>query len=565
MITSEPNRLVSGKLTVPIRRLVAIICLAALSACATQPAGQSPAEASISAADMAVHVKVLASDAFGGRAPGTAGESRTIHYLRDQFRRLGLEPGNGDSYFQKVPLVSSTANPAMTLGIAGPDGRLDLAYQQQMMAWTQRETETVSLDASDLVFVGYGIVAPEYGWNDYAGIDVRGKTVVMLVNDPGFATRDPGLFRGKAMTYYGRWTYKFEEAARQGAAGALIIHEKAAAGYPWDVVSGSWSGEQFELQETNRHMDRCKVEGWVTLDAARRMFQLAGMDLDTLKASAAHSGFHARPMPLQASVTIHSQLHRLESHNVIARIPGREAPTESVLYSAHWDHLGTKPSLPGDHIFNGAVDNATGVAALLELARAFQAQPEPPRRSVVFLAVTAEESGLLGSKWYAEHPVYPLNRTVGGINIDAMLPFSHPHDLEVVGHNLSEMEDYLVAAARRHGRVVRPESAPEKGGYFRSDHFSFAKHGVPMLYAESGTQGGNTVARAHAYTEKRYHTPQDEYDPSVWDLTGATADLRLFYEVGARLANGREWPQWSKTAEFREIREKSRANVSGTE
>jgi Zn-dependent M28 family amino/carboxypeptidase len=428
------------------------------------------------------------------------------------------------------------------------------------MAWTKRLVEHASLRDSPLVFVGYGIVAPEHGWDDYAGLDVAGKTVVMLVNDPGFATQDPDLFNGNAMTYYGRWTYKFDEAARQGAAGALIIHETGAAGYPWDVVTGSWAGPQFDLAGPDQNMSRVVMEGWLRQDAAQALLARAGLSLAQLSQAAARPGFVPVPLDLSVSVAVQNALETSNSRNVIGRLEGAKYPQETVLYMAHWDHLGLDRALEGDQIFNGAVDNATGVAGLLELARVFGAGPRPDR-SVVFLAVTAEESGLLGSQYYAENPVYPLKTTVAGFNMDGMNVHGPTRDVVVIGYGSSELESYLATAAARQGRVTVPEPTPEKGFFYRSDHFNLSKWGVPVLYAKSGIdhlEQGMDYGRRKAweYTALRYHKVADEYDAG-WDLSGALLDLDLVYQIGVELANSRDFPNWLEGNEFRAIRDQS--------
>lgn len=513
----------------------------------------------ISASDLAAKIQAVSADSMEGRAPASVGEERTIAYLRDQFRAIGLEPGNGDSYYQEVPLVSITADPSMQLSVAGKGATHRYRYGSQFMGWTKRVTRRVDVAASPMVFVGYGIVAPEYRWNDYAGLDVRGKAVVILVNDPGFATQDTALFTGNAMTYYGRWTYKYEEAARQGAAAAIIVHETAPAGYPWEVVSGSWSGPQFDLVPPDSNMHRVKVEGWVTHDVAREIFRQAGLSYDSLKVPAATRGFKAVPMGLTASVGIGNTLARSTSHNVLALRRGTTRPDEIVVYTAHWDHLGRDTTLAGDQIYNGALDNGSGTAGLLELAQAFAALDPAPARSVLFLSVTAEEQGLLGSKYYAANPVYPLNHTVADINMDILNWYGPTHDITVVGLGNSELDDYLRAEAEKQGRVLRPNPEPEKGFYFRSDHFELAKRGVPALYTESGIE---SIAHDSAwgreqrdiYTNEHYHKPSDEYDAS-WDLSGAVQDLRLLFRVGYRLANDTVFPKWSPTSPFKALRD----------
>ncbi|MGD8689935.1 MAG: M28 family metallopeptidase, partial [Gammaproteobacteria bacterium] len=507
-------------------------------------------------------IKVLASDDFGGREPATPGEDKSIHYIADQFKAMGLAPGNGDSYFQEVPLVKIAASPDMQLTVDGGGESQSFSYGDQMMAWTKREVTDTGLDGSDMVFVGYGIVAPEYNWNDYADVDVKGKTVVILVNDPGFATQNDKLFNGNAMTYYGRWTYKYEEAARQGAAGAIIIHQTAPAGYPWEVVRNSWTGPQYELTSDNRHMDRAAVEGWVTHDVAESIFKQAGLDLDKLSKQAATPGFHAVHMNLKANLKLHNtELAHSTSHNVIARIKGSKRPDETVFYTAHWDHLGTDPTMKGDQIFNGAADNASGVGGLLELAQAFSKLKPAPARSVVFMATTSEEQGLLGAKYYAEHPIYPLATTVADINMDVLNIWGPTKDMTVIGYGSSELEKYLADATAKQGRTLHAEDHPEKGYYFRADHFEFAKHGVPALYTGAGTEstehGKDWMDKQRAdYTANHYHKPSDEYDPN-WDLRGAVEDLKALFMVGKRLSSEDTWPNWYEGNAFRAIRDET--------
>lgn len=504
------------------------------------------------------NIEILSSDEFEGRQPASIGEAKTIKHLRDQFRQLELEPGNGESWFQAATLVSITADPDMELVVSSEQGASTLVYGQDFMAWTTRVEATSQLQASDLVFVGYGIVAPEYDWNDYAGLDMKGKTAVILVNDPGYASQDPALFKGNAMTYYGRWTYKYEEAARQGAAGALIVHEEGAAGYPWEVVSGSWSGPQFNLSSEDKNMGNVQVEGWITQSVAEALFEQAGQDYQQLKAAALDKASAPVPLALTADIEFSNEVSQSESRNVIARISGSQRPEETIIYTAHWDHIGKREG-DGDQIYNGAVDNATGTAALVELAAAFKALAKPPQRSLVFLAVTAEESGLLGSKHYAENPIYDLADTVAVINMDGGNVLGRTRDVTVVGYGASELDDYLREAAELQGRKLKAEPTPEKGFYYRSDHFNFAKVGVPALYAESGVDfrdrpDGWGLQQQADYTAKRYHKPGDEYDPS-WDLSGMLEDLELYYRIGLRLANSTDFPKWSEDSEFRAARE----------
>jgi Zn-dependent M28 family amino/carboxypeptidase len=518
----------------------------------------------ISAEDFAAHVKVLASDEFGGRAPGSEGEEKTVEYLRSQFQRLGLQPGNGDSYFQTVPMVETTLDvPASTLRLQAGGHDLAARLDDDVVLGTRTAQAHVRVAASPLVFVGYGVVAPEQGWNDYAGIDVHGKTVVILVNDPGFHAGDATLFEGRRMTYYGRWTYKFEEAARQGAAAALIVHDTPGAGYGWDVVRNSWGGPQFDLGPADDPDQRLPAQGWIDGALATRLFAAAGQDFEALRAAAGKRGFHAVPLgDARLDLDLASRIRNSTSRNVIARLPGTTHADEAVVYSAHWDHLGTHPDEPGDNIYNGAIDNATGVAGVLEIAEQFTVRKVPPERSVVFLLVTLEESGLLGSRYYAAHPVVPLAKTVAVINLDAMPVVGPTRDLVVVGLGNSELEDVLRPIAAKQGRELVAESEPEKGQFFRSDHFSFARAGVPALYAKGGIdhlERGRAYGQAQLadYTEHRYHQASDNYDPA-WDLRGVVKDLQALYGVGDALVGSREWPNYRPGTEFRAIRDASR-------
>ena len=507
------------------------------------------------------HTAMLASDEFEGRAPATPGEDKTINYLRDEFQSLGIGPGNGDSYFQSVAVTELTTSSNAFIYMQGSDYEATFNYGDQIMVGTQQQIPYVTVHGSDVVFVGYGIVAPERNWNDYAGIDVADKTVIILVNDPGYATQNPDLFNGNAMTYYGRWTYKFEEAARQGAAAALIVHETGPAGYGWEVVSNSWSGPQIGLEAENLNGDRAEIEGWLTLDSAEALFDGAGLVYHELKAAASEPGFSAVSMAdIKANITIENSVRTSESQNVIAAIPGTARPDETIIYTAHWDHLGVNPTVEGDNIWNGAADNATGTAGLLALAH-LHAQAAPPARTVVFLAVTAEESGLLGSQWYAENPVYPIPKTVANINMDNMNTFGRTHDVMVIGARSSELEDYLEVAASSQGRYLSAEPNPERGLYYRSDHFNFAKVGVPALFAESGKDNiefGREYGEAQAqdYTDNRYHAPSDEYNAN-WDLSGAAEDIMMYFDMAERLIQETSFPEWLPGNEFKGIRDAS--------
>lgn len=509
-------------------------------------------------------VKELSLDSYEGRAPGSAGEEKTVAYLIDRFKKAGLEPGNNGSWTQDVPLVEITAKNVSALSIADKSGKaMSFAYGSEFVVGSYRETPKTKIDQSEMIFVGHGIVAPEKGWNDYEGLDVKGKTVVIMVNDPDFDATDlKGDFGGKAMTYYGRWTYKFEEAARQGAAAALIIHDDAPAAYGWNVVNSSWTGTQFLAQSKDAGASQTAANGWIQKDVAREIFEAAGQDLDKQMAAAKKKGFKAVPLGLKASLSFDNDIARKASKNVVGVLKGAKRPEEYVLYTAHWDHLGRcTAAADGDDICNGAVDNATGTAALVALAEGFK-KAGAPDRSIVFLAVTAEESGLLGSKYYAENPIYPLSQTVGGVNMDAFSMAGPAKNLTVIGKGKSQLDDYLNAAAKAEGRTPEMEPTPEKGFYYRSDHFSFAKLGVPMVYFEGGddlVKGGKEAAKAAAedYEKNRYHAPGDEYDES-WDWSGVMADLRLYYRVGRMLAMTDAWPNWNEGDEFRAIRDKSR-------
>lgn len=517
----------------------------------------------ISEATMKEVTKTLSSDAFEGRAPGSAGEEKTVAYLTEKFKAAGLEPGGKDgSWFQDVPLLEITAKNVSPLRIMADGPGLEFKYGNDFVIGSYRETAKSEISNSDMVFVGYGINAPKKGWNDYAGVDVKGKTVLILINDPDFDSKSlEGDFGGKAMTYYGRWTYKFEEAARQGAAAALIIHDTAPAAYGWNVVQSSWTGTQFLAKSQNKGADQTIGNGWIQNSAAQKIFAAAGVDMTKALAGAKKKGFKAIDLGLKTSLQFDNDLKSKNSKNVIGIIKGAKRPDEYVLYTAHWDHLGRCTPVNGDDICNGAIDNATGTAALVTLAEAFKSQGAPDR-SVVFLAVTAEESGLLGSKYYAENPVYPLAQTAGGVNMDGFSLAGPAKNLTVIGKGKSQLDDFLNAAAKFENRVPSAEPTPEKGFYYRSDHFSFAKLGVPMVYFEGGDDlivGGKEAAAkaAEDYEKNRYHAPADEYNPD-WDWSGVMSDLRLYYRVGRMLAMSKAWPNWMENDEFRAIRDASR-------
>ena len=533
---------------------------ALMAACAASAAPELP---TFSAEQLAGEIKTLASDEFEGRRPATPGEEKTVAFIENAFRTAGLKPGVGDSYRQPVPFVELTTRPDDTFRVAGPDGKsLSLKYGDQAVYWTKRVVPQVSLDASELVFVGYGIVEPAMGWNDYAGVDMKGKTAVILINDPGFETNDATLFKGRAMTYHGRWTYKFEEAARQGAAGAIIVHEEAPAAYPWAVVQNGAARPQLVI-DSSQAEPRVAVEGWMTRDAASEVFAAAGLDFATLKAKAVTRGFKPVPIGLTASTSVRNGIRRATSSNVVGVLPGSKRPGEYVVLTAHWDHLGRALAFSGDAIFNGAVDNATGTAGLLELARAFGTVRPAPERSVVFVAFTGEEYGLLGSEYYADHPTVPLDKVAGGINIDGMSVNGRTNDVVVIGYGSSELEDDLREAAAKQHRVLVQEPTPEKGYYYRSDHFNLAKKGVPMIYAKSGIDSvahGKEwgLAQQADYVSNRYHKPSDEFDPN-WDLGGAVQDLEMYFAISYQLAQQTRFPNWYPGNEFRAIRDRSLA------
>ena len=540
------------------------IALVALAA-PTLVAATTPPPA-ISIDTLKTVTKTLSGDDYGGRKPGTPGETRSIAYIIQRFKAAGLQPGNHGGWTQDVPLVQLTAENVSPLTFTGGAAPLSFDYRKDMVIATYRVTPHIAVKNSDVVFVGYGINAPERGWNDYAGLDVHGKTVVILVNDPDWQTHGTeGLFEGRAMTYYGRWTYKYEEAARQGAAAAIIVHQNEPASYPWGVVQSSWTGPQQEIDAPGDHMDQSLAIGWIQLADAQKLFAAAGKDFTAMEAAAKQKGFKAVPLGLKASVSFDNAVARQTSHNVIGVLPGAARPDETVLFTAHWDHLGHCDAVDGDDICNGARDNASGVAGLVALAEA-EAKQGPAKRSMAFMAVTAEEAGLLGSAWYAAHPVFPLGKTVGGVNMDVLNTDGRAKNFVITGAGKSELEDLVKPLVAAQGRVIEPEAHPEAGGYFRSDHFSFAKLGVPMLDGGSGDDlviGGRAAGEAKAadYRDTKYHKPQDEYDPD-WDWSGAVEDLTIYAELGRELADGDAWPNWYQDAEFRAIRDKSRAGVA---
>lgn len=515
--------------------------------------------------DFIRHVEILSSDAFEGRAPSTPGGEKTVSYIEAEFKQLGLIPAfdNQTSYRQPVALIEQQVVNDPTLTINYKDGSEDaLPYKTESVTWTTRVGNQADLKNSDLVFVGYGVVAPEYGWNDYAGVDMKGKTAVILVNDPGFRDAEGKKFKGNTMTYYGRWTYKYQEAAKQGAAGAIVIHQTKAAGYPWGVVAGSWTGAQYMLDAADGNQGRVAVEGWVTKQAAETIFKKSGLSFDDMVKQAGKQGFKPVPLKGSASISVVNKSKKSTSYNVGGFIKGTENPDQAFIYTGHWDHLGVKPGEKGtDTIYNGAVDNATGIAGILEMAQAFKALPTAPKRSVMFLAVTAEESGLLGSAHYAEYPSFPMSKTVAGINIDAMPPLGATDDVVVIGFGNSEMDDYLRTEASKLNRELVREPTPEKGFFYRSDHFNLAKKGVPMLYCKAGQKvrgksEGDVQKAMTDYLANRYHKPADEVTED-WDYGGIMQDLNMFFRIGETISNSDAWPQWAAGNEFEAIRKAS--------
>ena len=543
-----------------------LIGLCAISACSPttdQPAVDSAALASITTDDLMRHTQRLASDGFEGRAPGTPGEDSTVAYLTSEYQRLGLAPGNPDgSFIQNVEMVGFTATPTAAISAGG--NAIALRFPDDYVAVSRHEQPQIDVVNSDIVFVGYGVVAPEYGWDDYKDVDVRGKTIVMLINDPAIASPndstqlDSAIFRGNAMTYYGRWTYKYEIASEKGAAAAIIVHETGPAGYPYEVVQGSWGRENLDVKRAaGAPYRRVQVESWMTLDKTKELLSAAGFDFDSLKRAALSKDF--RPVALNAKATfrIKNTIRQLQSRNVIAKLEGSDSTLrdEYVVYTAHWDHLGRDTTREGDQIFNGALDNASGVAQMLEIAEAFTQLPEAPKRSILFLAVTAEEKGLLGAKYYAENPLYPLAKTLANINIDGVNQWGRTSDITVIGLGNSTLDDVLHDVATATERNVNADPEPEKGYFYRSDHFEFAKQGVPALYIDSGIEyiGKDSTysqQKREEYVNNDYHKPTDEVKPD-WDLSGAVDDARLLVEVGYRVAQGDTWPAWKPGVEFK--------------
>jgi Zn-dependent M28 family amino/carboxypeptidase len=548
-----------------------LIALAILASCRPQPAPPagsaeavpvpSAALAVIDTGSFMARVRALADDSMLGRGPGSLGEDRTVAYLTAQFQADGLAPGNTDgTYIQKVPLVGITPQGKPSLVFSKGGKSLTLKWHDDFVAWTKHVADLAKIERSDVVFVGYGIEAPEFKWDDYKGIDLTGKTMVVLVNDPPLP--DSTQFGGRAMTYYGRWTYKYEQGMKHKAAAVLIVHENDRAGYPFAVVQGK-TGEQFDLVTPDKNMSRSDIEGWITRDQAVALADLAGQNFDSLKAHASTRDFKPVPLGVTATVTIKNTLRTVDSRNVVAKLEGSDPALkdEYIVYSAHWDHFGVGLPIKGDTIYNGAYDNATGTAGLLLLAKAFKAMPTPPKRSILFLSVTAEEQGLLGSQYYSVTPLYPLNKTLANINMDEINKWGLTKDLTVIGLGASELDEYAEQAAKEQGRVLRPDPAPENGSYYRSDHFNFAKQGVPALNPGSGVDfvgkpAGWGLAQDQTYIDNDYHKPSDEIKPD-WDLSGGAEDLKLYLTIGYRVAQAAKFPEWRVGNEFRAIREAS--------
>jgi Zn-dependent M28 family amino/carboxypeptidase len=551
-----------------LRRTLPALFVFFLGSCSQDPSAQlKPALDTINADSLLSEIKTLSSDDFEGRKPGSEGERKTIAYMEKEFRDTGLKPGNPDgTYLQKVPLAGIASKPEAEFSVRGKKLKADL--KKDYIVFSPRYTPRVDVKNSDVVFVGYGVVAPEYGWDDFKNVDVRGKTIVMLVNDPQIpdpkdpSKLDDSMFKGRAMTYYGRWTYKYEIASQKGAAAAIIVHETGPAGYPFDVVVGSWSGENFGIVRPDNNMSRVPVEGWMTYAKVSDLCRMAGLDLAALKQSALKKDFKPVALPgAKASFRIENTLRQIDSHNVVAKLEGSDPARrdEYVIYTAHWDHLGRDTSLQGDQIFNGAADNASGSAGLIEIARAYTKLRTPPKRSILFLSVTAEEQGLLGAEYYAENPLYPLNKTLADINMDGLNTWGRTKDMILVGQGNSTLDDTTVDVLKEHNRTTSPDAEPEKGFFYRSDHFEFAKQGVPALDPDAGVDyigkpAGYGRQKRDYYTEHDYHKPSDEVKTD-WDLSGAVEDLRVFFEVGYRVAQGDKYPEWKPGTEFKAKRD----------
>ena len=546
--------------------LILLLAAVAVAFAAESPNVPKAAGDSITAADLLNHIKILASDEFEGRAPGSKGEELSVKYISDQFKALGLKPGNpSGSYTQEVALAGITTKPTASFTVG--DKKTDLKFPDDYVASSARLENVIKIENTDVVFVGYGVVAPEFGWDDYKDIDVRGKTILMLINDPAIpdpadpSKLDPKMFKGSAMTYYGRWTYKYEIAAQKGAAAAVIIHETVPAAYPYSVVMSSWAKENFEIDAADKNRSAVQIRSWITLDVAKKLLADCGQDFDALKKAALTKEFRPVALTAKANFDLQQTVRPFKSRNVVAKVEGSDPKLkdEWVIYSAHWDHLGKHDDLPGDKIFNGASDNASGVGGLLELAKAFTKMKPAPKRSVLFMATTAEEAGLLGAKFYAEHPLYPLEKTLADINMDGLSVWGKTRDIEDISFGNSDLDDMLAAATAKQGRVMNPNSQPEKGTFYRADNFEFSKVGLPSLYTGAGRDvigkpPGFGQQKKDEYVAKHYHQPSDEVNPE-WDLSGAADDLRLLLEVGYQVANGDKFPEWKPGTEFKAKRD----------
>lgn len=539
-----------------MKKIFTILAAFAVVACSKQP--EKP---EFSASTYESHIAKLSSDDFQGRLPFTEGEKKTLAYLEEQFKSIGLETGNGDSFLQEVPMVEITATTDPEMIIKKGKKETLIKGRDGFVMWTERTEPAIEIKNDEIVFAGFGVVAPEYNWNDYEGLDVKGKVVLVLVNDPGFGGTDTTFFKGSTMTYYGRWTYKFEEAARQGAKACFVIHNDVPAGYAFNVPQNNWNSPHLYLDKGEAADTKCAGIGWIPMPTAEQLFDLAGLKFADQQTAARKPGFKGSSLGLTATVGMTVSSKKDKSYNVLGKITGATKPDEYILYTAHWDHIGVgEPDAEGDAINNGAEDNASGTAGLLELARLFK-QGKQPERTILFLAVTAEEQGLQGSAYYAQNPIYPIEKTVANINIDGLGYNGVMKDIVVIGNGQSQLEDYLKAAASEEGRYVAREPHPAAGYYFRSDHFNFAKVGIPALFtatgidhAEKGKEYGQQLS--DEYRKFRYHQPADEYDSATWNSEGGLADLKLMYVVGKRLAFGTEWPAWSATSEFKQLRNK---------
>ncbi|MCX7798491.1 MAG: M28 family metallopeptidase [Melioribacter sp.] len=523
-----------------------LLFLTAFSFCFSQ--NLEEAKAVINEVALSNHIKILSSDDFLGRAPGSKGEKKTISYLIEQYKKIGLVPANGKSYTQELNLVKLTPSVNPKILFQSKKGKIELRYGEDFVAITRRITNKVIIDPTEIIFAGYGINAPEYNWNDFNGIDVKNKIIIVMVNDPGFATKDTTLFNGKAMTYYGRWTYKYEEAARQGAKGVFIIHETEAASYPWEVVKNGRVGPQFFIAEKDKNFSRCMFEGWITYNKAKEIFKLAGLNLEDELKKATNRNFKAKSLGLKTSFIIKNKIDTIKTRNVLGIMLGSEKPDEYIFYMAHWDHLGYNSSLKGDSIFNGARDNASGVAGILQIAEAFSKLKEKPKRSIAFLSLTAEEQGLLGSEYYVKNPIISLNKIIATINLDGLNIFGKTKDISVIGYGKSDLDKYITETAKEFDKIVKPDPNPESGGYFRSDHFNFVKAGIPAIYIRHGLEsidGKDIQKLSRDWNKNHYHKVTDEFSPD-WDLSGMVEEVQMLFVLGYKLSNENVYPKLYK-------------------